>query len=73
MIATCVIFPYFLVGFVIIFLLFLLLDFTMNSGILEAKKLDNMLKSPVIHHITSSMSGVTIIRGFGKEEVFKAR
>jgi len=72
-IATCVIFPYFLVGFVIIFLLFLLLDFTMNSGILEAKKLDNMLKSPVIHHITSSMSGVTIIRGFGKEEVFKAR
>ena len=45
----------------------------MNSGILEAKKLDNIMKSPVIHHISSSMAGVVVIRGFGKEEVFKER
>merc|ERR1719237_661266 len=51
----------------------IVLDFTMNSGILEAKKLDNIMKSPVIHHISSSMAGVVVIRGFGKEEVFKER
>ena len=45
----------------------------MNSGILEAKKLDNIMKSPVIHHISSSMAGVVVIRGFGKEEGFKER
>jgi hypothetical protein len=32
------------------------------QGVLETKKLDNKLKSPVIHHITSSMTGVNIIR-----------
>jgi hypothetical protein len=32
------------------------------QGVLETKKLDNKLKSPVIHHITSSMTGVNVIR-----------
>ena len=70
---VCFLYPIFMIGFAVIFILFLFLDYTMNSGILETKKLDNMMKSPVIHHITSTMAGVTIIRGFGKEEVFKAR
>ena len=70
---VCVLFPYFLIGFAFILMAFVLLDFTMNSGVLEAKKLDNIMKSPVIHHISSSMAGVVVIRGFGKEEIFKAR
>merc|ERR1719180_62136 len=70
---VCVLFPHFLIGFAVILVAFVLLDFTMNSGILEAKKLDNVMKSPVIHHISSSMAGVGVIRGFGKEEVFKER
>ena len=70
---VCVLFPHFLIGFAVILVAFVLLDFTMNSGILEAKKLDNIMKSPVIHHISSSMAGVVVIRGFGKEEVFKER
>jgi len=70
---VCVLFPHFLIGFAVILVAFVLLDFTMNSGILEAKKLDNIMKSPVIHHISSSMAGVGVIRGFGKEEVFKER
>ena len=69
----CVLYPYFLIGFVVIAVLFILLDLTMNSGVLESKKIDNLMKSPVIHHISSSMAGVMIIRGFGKEDVFKAR
>ena len=70
---VCVLFPYFIIGFTVIIGAFLLLDLTMNSGVLEAKKLDNLMKSPVIHHISSSMAGVMIIRGFGKEGVFKSR
>jgi len=70
---VCVLFPYFIIGFTVIIGAFFLLDLTMNSGVLEAKKLDNLMKSPVIHHISSSMAGVMIIRGFGKEGVFKSR
>ena len=70
---VCVLYPYFAIGFIVIAILFVLLDLTMNSGVHESKKLDNLMKSPVIHHISSSMSGVNIIRGFAKEDVFKRR
>ena len=45
----------------------------MNSGVQETKKLDNQLKAPVRHHISSSVSGIVTIRSFRKQEVFKKR
>ena len=45
----------------------------MNRGIYEAKKLDNHMKEPVVHHITSSMTGIATIRGFQKQDVFILR
>jgi len=70
---VCFLYPYFAIGFFFIAIAFIILDLMMNSGVLEAKKLDNLMKSPVIHHISSSMTGVNIIRGFAKEDVFKRR
>merc|ERR1712106_597043 len=70
---VCFLYPYFAIEFFFIAIAFIILDLMMNSGVLEAKKLDNLMKSPVIHHISSSMTGVNIIRGFAKEEVFKRR
>ena len=49
------------------------LDYTLTSGVKETKRLDNQLKAPVVHHITSSMAGIVTIRGFSKEYVFKER
>ena len=72
-ILVCVLYPYFAIGFLFIVAFCILLDVVMNKGVLETKQLDNLMKSPVIHHITSSMAGVNIIRGFKKEEVFKKR
>merc|ERR1719430_1514213 len=70
---VCVLYPYFAIGFFFVAISFIIIDLMMNSGVLESKKLDNLMKSPVIHHITSSMAGGNIIRGFAKEEVFKQR
>ena len=70
---VCVLYPYFGIGFFFIAVSFVVIDLMMNSGVLETKKLDNLMKSPVIHHISSSMAGVNIIRGFAKEDVFKRR
>ena len=70
---VCVLYPYFAIGFFFVAVSFVMIDLMMNSGVLESKKLDNLMKSPVIHHITSSMAGVNIIRGFAKEEVFEQR
>ena len=70
---VCVLYPYFAVGFFFIAIGFGFMDQMMTRGVLESKKLDNLMKSPVLHHISSTMAGVTIIRGFGKEDVFKRR
>ena len=70
---VCFLYPYFTIPFVFIFGLVLLLDTAMNSGVYECKKLDNQLKAPVLHHISSSRDGLVIIRSFGKQNVFKKR
>ena len=70
---VCVLYPYFAVGFFFIAIGFGFMDQMMTRGVLESKKLDNLMKSPVLHHISSTMAGVTIIRGFEKEDVFKRR
>jgi len=67
----CFFYPWFTFPFLIIIACVVGLDWTMQSGVKETKRLDNQLKAPVIHHITSSMSGIITIRGFQKEEVFK--
>ena len=70
---VCFFYPYFAVGFVFLLGLLVLVDMTMNSGVQETKKLDNQLKAPVLHHISSSVAGIVTIRGFRKQEVFKKR
>ncbi len=70
---VCFLYPYFTIAFIIIFSLVLLVDTTMNSGVYQCKKLDNQLKAPVLHHLSSSMAGLVVIRGFGRQTVFKKR
>lgn len=66
-----VVFPLILIGMVFIMALFVLLDLTMNKGISETKKLDNILKSPVMSLVSSSMAGLATIRGYKRQEYLK--
>ena len=70
---TCIWYPWFTIPCVIIFAIVAALDNTMNGGVKETKRLDNQMKAPVIHHITSSMAGIVTIRGFRKQGVFLNR
>ena len=73
MLLTCFYIPWFTLAFVAIILIVIVIDWTMHHGVKETKRLDNQLKAPVIHHITSSMAGIVTIRAFQKEEVFMER
>ena len=73
MLLTCFYIPWFTLAFVAIILIVIVIDWTMHHGVKETKRLDNQLKAPVIHHITSSMAGIVTIRAFQKEEVFLQR
>ena len=43
------------------------------SGVREIKHIENVMRSPVVHHISSTVSGLPIIRVFQREHVFTNR
>jgi ABC transporter transmembrane region. len=53
--------------------LFMFLDVWLNVGLRETKKLDNLLKSPVLNHISSTMAGLSVIRTYGRQKIFLER
>ncbi|KAK7082304.1 Multidrug resistance-associated protein 5, partial [Halocaridina rubra] len=73
MILVCFIYVWFLIPLVCIAALFILVDIFLNAGVRELKRLDNTLKSPVTQHISSSVSGISVIRTFDKEKLFMNR
>lgn len=50
--------------------IYLLLDRWLNVGVREVKKLDNVARSAVIVHLSTTLQGVPIIRGFGCHKWF---
>ncbi|XP_065304617.1 ATP-binding cassette sub-family C member 5-like [Dermacentor albipictus] len=49
---------------------YLLLDRWLNVGVREVKKLDNVARSAVIVHLTTTLQGVAVIRVFGCHKWF---
>jgi ABC-type multidrug transport system fused ATPase/permease subunit len=68
---VCLVYPMFIfIAFGIVGL-FIFFDVYMNRGVLEARKLENKSKSPVLTDITSIMPGISVIRGFERQSVFQ--
>ncbi|XP_046999518.1 ATP-binding cassette sub-family C member 5-like isoform X1 [Schistocerca americana] len=73
MFLVCFIFPIFSIAMAVATGLFIFLDMWLNVGLRETKRLDNLLKSPVLNHISSSMAGLSIIRTYGRQKIFLER
>ncbi|XP_068243109.1 ATP-binding cassette sub-family C member 5-like isoform X2 [Palaemon carinicauda] len=73
MMLVCFIYVWFVIPLIIIAILFAGIDIFLNVGVRELKRLDNVLKSPVIQHISSSVSGISVIRTFDRESLFLNR
>ncbi|KAJ4445532.1 hypothetical protein ANN_12212 [Periplaneta americana] len=73
MLLVCVIFPIFSAAMIVATALFMLLDVWLNVGLRETKRLDNLLKSPVLNHISSTMAGLSVIRTYGRQKIFLER
>ncbi|XP_033609843.1 multidrug resistance-associated protein 5 isoform X2 [Cryptotermes secundus] len=73
MLLVCVIFPVFSAAMIVATALFMFLDVWLNVGLRETKKLDNLLKSPVLNHMSSTMAGLSVIRTFGRQKIFLER
>ncbi|XP_077533575.1 ATP-binding cassette sub-family C member 5-like [Haemaphysalis longicornis] len=54
-------------------IIYLLLDRWLNVGVREVKKLDNIARSSVIVHLSTTLQGVPVIRGFGCHKWFTTK
>ena len=73
MVMVCYIYPWFLIPLLTIAVFFVMVDIFLSAGVRELKRLDNTLKSPVLQHITATISGLTVIRTFDRENLFLKR
>jgi ATP-binding cassette subfamily C (CFTR/MRP) protein 1 len=73
MIVVCVIFPFFAIPLAAILCVFFGLDIFLNEGVRQTKKLENRANSPVLHHLSSAMAGIAIIRGYQRQSLFQKR
>ncbi len=70
---VCAAYPWFTAPFLVIFAFFCTLDVVMNRGVVEARKLDNVTKSPVLHHLSSALAGIATIRAYRRQHVFQRK
>ena len=61
-VVVCFVFPWFSLPLLAMLAVFVTLDVFMNEGVRQTKKLDNKAKSPVLHHLSSAMAGMSVIR-----------
>ncbi|CAL8122454.1 unnamed protein product [Orchesella dallaii] len=70
---VCFVYPVFSAALLCILAVMIFLDVWLNYGVRETKRLEIILKTPVIHHLQSSMGGLSIIRTFSRQDNFKIR
>ncbi|XP_067124016.1 ATP-binding cassette sub-family C member 5-like isoform X2 [Centruroides vittatus] len=63
----------FIIALLLAISLFVLLDWWLNTGVQEFKRLDNILRSTVIVHLTTTLQGLSIIRSYNCESWFIER
>ncbi|XP_071446557.1 ATP-binding cassette sub-family C member 5-like [Hetaerina americana] len=70
---VCVIFPLFTVALVFIGVVFLLMDIWMNKAVTQVKRISCALQSPVVNFLSSTVSGLSLIRIYEQQVVFQER
>ncbi|CAG0893469.1 unnamed protein product [Cyprideis torosa] len=73
LLVVCLYYPSFILPFVVILGLFIFLDHWLNAGVREMKRLDNILTSFVIHHLSSTVSGLAVIHSYHRELAFERK
>ncbi|XP_046389738.1 ATP-binding cassette sub-family C member 5-like [Ischnura elegans] len=70
---VCVVFPYFTIPAVLLFAVFVLMDVWMNKAVAQVKRVSSALQSPVVDFLSSTVSGLSLIRTYGQQAVFQER
>lgn len=65
-----VLYLWYFLGLIIVFILFVGFDVFLNGGVRETKRIDNLLRPPLLAHIAATIQGLPIIRCYEKQKMF---
>ena len=66
-----VIFPWLLIGFVPLSAIFVALFMLFRRTSRELKRIDNVTRSPIFSHVTTTVQGLPVLRAFNKTDHFR--
>lgn len=69
MLMVCIMYPVFSAVLAVAVVIFGFLEVWLNRGLQQNKSLDSIRKAPVLTHLSSTMSGLSVIRTYGRQDV----
>ncbi|GAB6032438.1 ATP-binding cassette sub- C member 11 [Chamberlinius hualienensis] len=69
-IIICILYPWFTIAIAIITAIFIAFDTLFSQAVQETKRMDNLLKPPIINHLNSTVQGIEVIRCYKKQQLF---
>nr|XP_053629471.1 ATP-binding cassette sub-family C member 12-like [Cherax quadricarinatus] len=67
---VCLVFPHFLPFLVLLACIFLYIRNIFRIGIRDFKRLENISRSPLYSHISTTLNGLASINAYGKQKMF---
>ncbi|XP_027219261.2 ATP-binding cassette sub-family C member 5 isoform X6 [Penaeus vannamei] len=67
---VCLVFPHFLPFLVVLAILFLFIRSIFRIGIRDFKRMENVSRSPMYSHVSTTVNGLATINAYGKQEMF---
>lgn len=68
-----ILYPWYFLGLIIIFGILIAFDIYLNGGVCETKRMENLLRPPLLGHISATLQGLDIIRCYEKKNMFSER
>ncbi|XP_043227096.1 multidrug resistance-associated protein 5-like [Amphibalanus amphitrite] len=66
-------YPYFALIVGVIFVLYAVMWRSLVAGVRSTKQVENVARSPLLHHLSSTVGGLAVIRAYGKENMMIER
>ncbi|XP_066942829.1 ATP-binding cassette sub-family C member 5-like isoform X2 [Macrobrachium rosenbergii] len=67
---VCMVFPHFLPILVVLAIMFAFIRKVFRIGIRDFKRMENVSRSPVYSHVSTTVNGLATINAYGKQEMF---
>ncbi|CAL4064557.1 unnamed protein product, partial [Meganyctiphanes norvegica] len=67
---VCLVFPHFLPILLLLAVLFIFIRSVFRIGIRDFKRMENLSRSPLYSHVSTTVNGLATINAYGKQEMF---